>query len=357
MEDQRGEDHLSSWVLGNSIVIQMSLRAAIELDIFNIIANAGSEAQLSAAEIVEKIPTTNPSAAITLDRILRLLSVNSLLSMSQRPCQSGDDATHQEMCYGLTQLTRHLATNKDGVSSASTVLFLSERMMVEPLYMLKNMVLEPECKPFYSTYGANFYEHMAKEPRFDKQFQEFMTHSAKLFLDKVLQVYRGFEEVKELLDVGGGMGTSLGNIISMYPHIHGKNFDLPNVISVAPKLSGVEHISGNMFESLPRAEAILLKWILHNWDDEHCKKLLKNCWEALPIHGKVIALETLIPQALGNDFTSVNTIIDDFYMMLFHEGKVRTLAEFETLGKAVGFAETKIFAIGQGINVIEFLKN
>ena len=76
MEDQRGEDHLSSWVLGNSIVVQMSLRAAIELDIFNIIANAGSEAQLSAAEIVEKIPTTNPSAAIILDRILRLLSVN-----------------------------------------------------------------------------------------------------------------------------------------------------------------------------------------------------------------------------------------------------------------------------------------
>ena len=89
MEDRRGEDHLSSWVLGNSIVIQMSLRAAIELNMFNIIANAGSEAQLSAAEIVEKIPTTNPNAAITLDRILRLLSVNSLLSMSQRPCQSG----------------------------------------------------------------------------------------------------------------------------------------------------------------------------------------------------------------------------------------------------------------------------
>ncbi|KAK4572810.1 hypothetical protein RGQ29_031008 [Quercus rubra] len=356
MEDQRGEDHLSSWMLGNSIVIQMSLRAAIELNIFNIIANAGSEAQLSTAEIVEKIPTTNPNAAITLDRILRLLSVNSLLSMSQRPCQSGDDATHQEMCYGLTQLTRHLATNKDGVSSASMVLLFSERMMVEPQYMLKNMVLEPECKPFYSNNGENFYRYAAKEPKFNKLFQEFMTHSSKLFLDEVLKVYRGFEEIKELLDVGGGMGTSLGNIISMYPHIHGKNFDLPNVISVALKLSGVEHVSGNMFESLPRAEAILLKWILHNWDDEHCKKLLKNCWEALPIHGKVIALEILIPQVLGNDFASVNAIIDDFYMMLLHGGKVRTIAEFEGLGKAVGFAEIKTFPIGQGINVIEFLK-
>ena len=66
-----------------------------------------------------------------------------------------------------------------------------------------------------------------------------MTHSSKLFLDEALKVYRGFEEIKELLNVGGGMGTSLGNIISMYPHIHGKNFDLPNVISVALKLSGL----------------------------------------------------------------------------------------------------------------------
>ncbi|KAM3730911.1 hypothetical protein ACB098_12G122500 [Castanea mollissima] len=342
MEDQRGEDHLSSWVLGNSIVIQMCLRAAIELDIFNIIAiNAGSEVQLSTAEIA-------------LSR--HWLSVNSLLSMSQRPCQSGDDATHQEMCYGLTQLTRHLATNKDGVSLASMVLLFSERMMVEPQYMLKSIVLEPDCKPFYSNYGENFYKYAAKEPKFNKLFQEFMTHSSKLFLDEVLKVYRGFEEIKELLDVGGGMGTSLGNIISMYPHIHGKNFDLPNAISVALKLSGVEHVSGNMFESLPRAEAILLKWILHNWDNEQCKKLLKNCWEALPIHGKVIALEIIIPQVLGNDFASVNAIIDDFYMMLLHGGKVRTIAEFEGLGKAVGFAEIKTFPIGQGINGIEFLK-
>ena len=112
---------------------------------------------------------------------------------------------------------------------------------------LKNMVLEPECKPFYSNYGENFYRYAAKEPKFNKLFQEFMTHSSKLFLDEALKVYRGFEEIKELLNVGGGMGTSLGNIISMYPHIHGKNFDLPNVISVALELSGLKFSSFLIF--------------------------------------------------------------------------------------------------------------
>ena len=165
--------------------------------------------------------------------LVRLAAVNQ--------AQSTKTTTIWPKILGLCAKEKNtlIATNKDGVSSASTILFLSERMMVEPLYMLKNMVLEPECEPFYSTYGASFYEHMAKEPKFGKLFQEFMTYSAKLLLDEVLKVYRGFEEVKELLYVGGGMGTSLGNIISMYPHIHGKIFDLPNVISVAPKLSGL----------------------------------------------------------------------------------------------------------------------
>ena len=70
----------------------------------------------------------------------------------------------------------------------------------------------------------------------------------------------------------------------------------------------------------------------------------------------MIALEIIIPQDLGNDLASVNAIMDDFYMMLLHGGKVRTVPEFEGLAKAAGFAEIKTFPIVQGLHVIEFLK-
>ncbi|XP_059636543.1 (S)-scoulerine 9-O-methyltransferase-like [Cornus florida] len=98
----------------------------------------------------------------------------------------------------------------------------------------------------------------------------------------------------------------------------------------------VEHIAGDMFKSLPNAQAILLKTILHNWDDDRCIMLLRNCWKAVPDdgNGKVIVVEFAIPQLLQNDAEAVNTIAVDFYMMVVtNGGKERTTTEFADLAK------------------------
>ncbi|GLT59151.1 hypothetical protein SLA2020_319870 [Shorea laevis] len=73
------------------------------------------------------------------------------------------------------------------------------------------------------------------------------------------------------MDVGGGYGTTLQHILTLNPNIRGINFDLPQVIDSAPKIPGVEHVAGDMFQSLPKAESIMMKTILHNWDDDKCK--------------------------------------------------------------------------------------
>ncbi|KAK4849017.1 hypothetical protein QYF36_019884 [Acer negundo] len=80
----------------------------------------------------------------------------------------------------------------------------------------------------------------------------------------------GFENVKQLVDVGGGLGVTLKAVTAKYPHIKGINFDLPHVIQRAPNYPGVEHVGGDMFESVPKGDAIFMKWILHDWSDEHC---------------------------------------------------------------------------------------
>ncbi|KAK9267292.1 hypothetical protein L1049_009715 [Liquidambar formosana] len=355
MEGQQGLDYLSSWGLSRLISVQMALRAAIELDVFNIIANSGPKAQLSSVEIVSKIPTKNPNAANALERILRMLSANSLLLTSLRPCP--DEETRQERTYGLTVETRCLATNEDGVSSAPQVIFSSERAIVESFYVLKDTVLEPECKPFKKTHGLNLFELASKEPGLNRSFNEVMSSNSKVLFDKVLKVYGGFKEVKELLDIGGGIGTALRKIVSVHPHIHALNFDLPHVIADAPKYPYVEHVAGDMFELLPNAQNILLKNVLHDWDDVHCMKLLRNCWKALPSNGKVIVVEFAIPQQQGNHTDSLDAIALDFFMLVYLPGgKERTTAEFDDLAKAAGFAETKFFPIAQGIYVMEFIK-
>ena len=54
-------------------------------------------------------------------------------------------------------------------------------------------------------------------------------------------------------------------------------------------------LPSTMFQKVPSGDAILMKWILHDWSDEHCATLLKNCYDALPAHGKVVLVECILP--------------------------------------------------------------
>ncbi|KAK9267109.1 hypothetical protein L1049_009528 [Liquidambar formosana] len=196
--------------------------------------------------------------------------------------------------------------------------------------MLKDTVLKPECKPFNKTHGLNLFELASKDPGLNRSFNEVLSSNSKVLFDK---------------------------IVSVHPHIHALNFDLPHVIADAPKYPDVEHVAGDMFELLPNAQNILLKNVLHDWDDVHCMKLLRNCWKALPNNGKVIVVEFAIPQQQGNHTDSLDAIALDFFMLVYLPGgKERTTAEFDDLAKAAGFAETKFFPIAQGIYVMEFIK-
>lgn len=232
MENQRisSTNHVSAWCLGSLIPTQMAIKAAIELNVFNIIANAGPGAHLSSKDIVSQISTTNPNAAVeNLERILRVLSVHSFLSISQR--QSSNNMKMLERTYGLTNVSLFLVPNEDGVSLAPNVVLSSEMDIVTSLSMLKDTVLEPGCLPFNKAHGVSIYEHMSGKPELSQLFNKAVGQSSILDFEEVLKVYKGFEEVEELMDVGGGIGTTIDRVVSCYPHIHGINFDLPNVIA------------------------------------------------------------------------------------------------------------------------------
>ncbi|KAI3759722.1 hypothetical protein L6452_07740 [Arctium lappa] len=84
---------------------------------------------------------------------------------------------------------------------------------------------------------------------------------------------------------------------------------------------GVKHVGGDMFESVPKGDVIFMKWILHDWGDDHCIKLLKNCWAALPEHGKVVVVEAIMPdpehQPSATDFASSQAVFAlDIFMLI-----------------------------------------
>ncbi|PPD66655.1 hypothetical protein GOBAR_DD36468 [Gossypium barbadense] len=126
-----------------------------------------------------------------------------------------------------------------------------------------------------------------------------MTNLWKIIVKKILEKYHGFQ------DVGGGYGVTLNMIISKYPSIKGINYELPHVVQEAPSFPGIEHVGGDMFSTVPKADTIMMKEVLHNWDDEHCLKLLKNCYEALEEKGKHLLITCKL-QAILKECTHVS---------------------------------------------------
>ncbi|KAE9593595.1 putative caffeate O-methyltransferase [Lupinus albus] len=120
--------------------------------------------------------------------------------------------------------------------------------------------------------------------------------------------------------------------------------------------SRVEHVAGDMFESVPKGDAILMKWILHDWSDEQCLKLLKNCYKAIPENGKVIVVESILPMVPEETDSAKFGFGSDLFMMTQNPGgKERTQQEFMDLAKSSGFSSIKLIC-HVGLWVIEFYK-
>ncbi|KAL5725971.1 hypothetical protein ACHQM5_009048 [Ranunculus cassubicifolius] len=329
----------------------MVMRAALELDLFEIIAKAGSGVQISAKEIVSHLPTNNPNAANMLDRVLGLLSTHSILTSSVTVHENGQP----ERFYGLTPRGRYFVENEDGVSLAPSLLLNLDKALTESWYNVKDAILEGDLA-FNRAHGMPVSEYTKINSRFSQTLSKAMHSYTAIYAKKMVETYKGFKDLREVLDVGGGLGVTIGIITEKYPNIKAINFDLPHVIRTAAATPGVENVAGDMFESIPNSETIFMKWILHDWDDEHCLKLLKNCYKALPSEGKVIVVDGILP---GEADTSVGAKVacERDVNMLAHIGvKERTEFELDKLAKGAGFGGMKKVCSVYSYWVMEFYK-
>ncbi|KAK8577732.1 hypothetical protein V6N13_027998 [Hibiscus sabdariffa] len=248
------EANLLALQLTFSSAVPMDLTAAIQLDLLEIMAKAGPGALLSPKEVASKLPTNNPDAPLMIDRMFRLLASYSVLTCSSRTLPDGN----VERLYGLGPVCELFTKNEDGVSLSPLLVLSHDRVVAESWYCLKDAVLEGG-DPFHKAHGKDLYEYNGTDPRFSKAFDRGMSDHSTITMKKILETYDGFEGIKTLVDVGGGIGASLRAIVSKYPTIKGINFDLPYVIKNAPSYPGVEHVGGDMFESVPKGDAIFMK--------------------------------------------------------------------------------------------------
>ncbi|XP_057740685.1 isoliquiritigenin 2'-O-methyltransferase-like [Arachis stenosperma] len=319
------------------------LNAAIDMNLFDIISKAESSLGMSASEIASKIPKQHSEMGSRLERMLPSLVARSLLTCSIRTINEDGDT---ERVYAVSPVGQYYTSthhDEQGCSwiALSTLFYRGYRHVWKDT---KDAILDANNhNHFQRMYGKMAFEYMETDTELGNLFGKAMSQAGPLGVKSILDAYKGgFEGVSTLVDVGGGYGQVLKQILLQYPSIKGINFDLPHVVKNAPPRPGIEHIGGDMFESVPKGDAILIKHVCHNWGDEECVKFLRKCYEALPADGKVIVLETLVPEIPKSTSKDICAVDMDKGMFLVHGGKERTEKQYEKLCKRSGFSRFKV---------------
>ncbi|KAH7844352.1 hypothetical protein Vadar_027129 [Vaccinium darrowii] len=197
--------------------------------------------------------------------------------------------------------------------------------------------------PFQTAHGRTFWDHVGHEPR---RFTEAMACDSRLVTSVLVKDCKGvFDGLNSLVDVGGGTGTLAKAIADAFPKLECTVLDLPHVVADLQGSGNLKFVGGDMFEAIPTADAVLLKWILHDWSDEESVKLLKRCKEAIPSKGgKVIIIDINVENnKKGNDEKSIETqLFWDMLMMAMVMGRERTEKEWAKIFVDAGFSNYKI---------------
>ncbi|KAK7323372.1 hypothetical protein VNO77_26844 [Canavalia gladiata] len=345
------KEFLSAFVLGNISIFSSVLNAAIELNLFGIIAKTNSGCA-SASEIASQLPTQHPELTRNLDRMLCLLASHSLLICSTRPNKDSGI----ERLYQLSPISKYFVIDHNTPSLALLPSLISRRPIVEVLLNFKEILLDCDNNIFTKIHRMPIYQFKGRDPVWNDNFNEAIANLSIVEMIKILEIYNGFEGISLLVDVGGGIGQNLNMIISKYPSTKGINFDQPTVIQNAPAYPGLEHVGGDMFERVPKGDAIILKAVCHNWSDENCLKLLRNCYKALPQNGKVIVVDIIMPEVIQS--SNVDKYVSSMDNLMFiYGGRERTEKEFENLCRASGFSNFQVACCAFSVlGVMEFYK-
>lgn len=211
---------------------------------------------------------------------------------------------------------------------------------------------------FDHVHGRSVWEYRADHPEESIIFDRAMAAGTKHYAEAVMEVF-DFGRFQHVVDVGGGDGAFLVKILARYPCMQATLFDQPHVIEKAVKhfegssvLRRCRTVSGDFFVGVPDgADAYLLKWILHDWDDTAASGILRSCRRAMPKESRLLIVEHVIGPPNGTP----DAKFMDLTMMVMNGGRERTQDEFSSILADAGFELVSSIATATPLSVIEAL--
>jgi hypothetical protein len=200
---------------------------------------------------------------------------------------------------------------------------------------------------------SNSFDLMAESPETVSIFNAAMADLTRFTTPGILGAY-DFSQITHLIDVGGGSGELIAAIARRYPHIRGSVFDLPRCAKSAldhldrmQVRDRTEFLPGDFFQAVPfGADAIIMKSILHDWNDERCMMILKNCRQALQANGILLVVERIMPEVPTLSEEHREQAMSDLNMLRGPGGLERTEEMYRRLLEKAGFRQVSIHPAG-----------
>ncbi len=208
---------------------------------------------------------------------------------------------------------------------------------------------------FEKATGARMFDYFAERPEAAEVFDAAMKLRTGLASAAVLVGY-DFSAFRNVVDVGGGTGTLLAEILKANTHARGVLLDMAPATEAARRLLRAEGltdrcevVTGDFFESVPRGgDLYILKNVLHDWDDATCRALLGRCREAMPQGARLLAVESVLDTPCSPDQALL-----DLTMLLLSGGMEREEASYRSLFASAGLQVERVIPLPGSLTIME----
>lgn len=313
--------------------VSQAIYVAAKLDIADLLAERPKS--------VEELAAATGSHPPSLYRLLRALASIGIFTQDN------------EAKFSLTPLSAPLRKGKG--SMHSMVIHMGEKPSWLAWGELLHSVKSGETA-FIKANGSEVFPYYAEHPESKEPFDQAMTEFSDSISEAITRAY-DFSPFKKIIDVGGGHAGLLTSILKASPDPAGVVFDLPSTIEGAKVRIAAEGLAqrcevvgGDFFKEVPAGgDLYILKLIIHDWDEERAVAILRNIHRAMPEGGKLLLVETLVPEVNEPSFSK----LFDLHMMVMTGGRERTEAEYAALFEAAGFKFNKVTATESLMSIIE----
>lgn len=239
-----------------SFARSMALKCAIELSIPDIVHSHGGAASLTDLAAALDLP---PGRKPHLHRVMRLLVNSGFFTTIPN-----DIGGLREETYQLTPSSKLLLKANKNMTMVPFVLMELHPALMSPWHKLSSWLTHKDLTPFELAHdGSKIWEYASKHDEINELFNSALASDSLVTMGVFVSRCSGVVEgLRSWVDVGGGTGSAAKVIAEAFTGIKCTVLDLPHVVAGAPEIPGVEFVPGDMFQFVPKGDAVFLKVLI-----------------------------------------------------------------------------------------------